>query len=94
MTEKQEGVVSLHCSNCKSHLCEVWMRDDSASQKTKIKSLCGACGDHSYAKEINGTYYVGSTDESSIEDISYSEVTEGGQIVRYDVVVKTSPVLR
>lgn len=89
MTKTDEGATSLYCSNCKAHLCEIWTRDASADQNTKIKSLCGGCGDHSYIKHIKGTYYIGSTDESSIEDISYSEVVEDGKIVRYDVVVKT-----
>tara|TARA_R110000824_G_scaffold340475_1_gene527000 strand:+ start:454 stop:732 length:279 start_codon:yes stop_codon:yes gene_type:complete len=70
---------TILCSNCETPLAEVWIKENGA-EKSSIKVECGHCGDSSFIKNVSGKFYIGSTEQTTINDIQVSENVEGVKI--------------
>ena len=94
LTQMENGNdTTIECSNCSVPLAQVWIRDESFNQNTKIRAICGHCGDRSFVLEVKGKFYLGGTDYSSIKSIEPDkEEFDGSVITKQEILVETLKV--
>ncbi len=76
----------LDCSNCGKGLVDIVVTDPAATVQTglgrkktvpvqwKLKADCGYCGDHSFAKVINGNFrYSPHGENINVEDVDMGD---------------------
>tara|TARA_Y100001938_G_scaffold131336_1_gene188320 strand:- start:3004 stop:3252 length:249 start_codon:yes stop_codon:yes gene_type:complete len=76
MSEENRKV--LECSNCSKKLVEIWIKN-SSDKLSKVRAECCYCGDRSYSVEVRGEFYIGGTDNASLEGV---EEKNGTQIIK------------
>jgi endogenous inhibitor of DNA gyrase (YacG/DUF329 family) len=64
----------VYCSNCEKALVDIWIIND-AEMTTKFRACCPHCGDKSYWKTIKGKFSMGTTEETNLGPLEYTENT-------------------
>ena len=64
----------IYCSSCQKPLMDVWIINNE-SKVTKVRAKCPHCGDKSYWKEVKGKFALGTTAETDLGHMEYTETT-------------------
>ena len=65
-----EDTLIIKCSSCNSSLLEIWLGKKNKEKTTKITCDCYKCGDSSFATNIQGEFYISSSDGCKVSGSS------------------------
>ena len=65
MNKADEKHHFFRCSNCNAPLIDIWVQHPNFDMAWKFVVECPHCGDKSYEQDVQGSFIIGSTEESS-----------------------------